>query len=526
MITLSDLHTYWKEKLNIILSQEDDTLQHGQLMVWLSFQLPLALDTQAPFYNHFGAYWCTAVHDILENRFRNIMNTPPETDVDTCYNINDMCTMALQNAGAKIFSKPSHLEKNKDKIEAYNQQKTALTQFTNSFHNPFIFLIPDDWTYSFKGVESFGPFLHNNSRTPEVIDKAQELLKMGGFGALTVEGSVDNNALLGAMEHISTTLQLCAPSQLPTTVAGLDGCNLCFTGRAYTNLAAFYPLSNSISFRVDNEEAATFWHEWMHMLEERVEYSASLQDCPNALVKYKNLQAAVADINKSVGTLPKDSFVSELYFADPYHLVTQCVQQLCDMNWFTDEANRALLGELQTNVSHRTYNLESFKCLLRTAESAEQRDNALTDLCNQWRNETLKKHLRYGALSCASFYDSTAQRLVAFHKHLKTHSNFVSAAKGYDHNRDKAYWSTPHELLARSFESFVNTQWMKTNEFSEYYPQGQELDHVVTGFERFMQNFKAVWSNQNTQKAEPMSASRIANKRSVVNPVKKRLTRF
>ena len=268
------------------------------------------------------------------------------------------------------------------------------------------------------------------------------------------------------------------------------------------------------------------------MLEERVNYSVSLQDCPDTLIKYKHMQSSLLDINKSVRTLPKDPSVSEMYFvqqkglSDPYSPVKVCVQQLCEKHWFTDEANSALLNELQTNVSHRIYNLEAFKSLLRTTESVEQRDNALTNLCNQWRNEAIEKNLRNGTLICAAHYDDAKQRLVVFHKYLKNHSNFVSAAKSYDHNQHEAYWSSTNELLARSFESFVNTQWMKHHEFSEYYPQGQELNHVVDGFNLFMQNFKEEWDKQNTQKGQPISAERTADQRSVSPPAKKRITRF
>lgn len=526
MTTLSELHTYWKEKLEIILSQKDDALQHGQLMVWLSFQLPLALDTTVPFYKHFGAYWCTAVGDILENRFRNIMNTPPETDVDTCYNISDLCVLALLNAGAKFVAKPSHLEKNKDKIEAYNQQKTAVAQFATSFHNYFLTLIPDDWVHSFTGVESFTPFLHNSSRTPEVIDKAQQLIKLGGFGAISAEGNVDNTALLHAFEHITDALQLIEKSQQPSNVAGLDGCNLCFKGGETDPLGAFSSNCNRISVNVDNENPSTFWHEWMHMLEERVEYVVSLKECPEELTKYKNLQPALLNINKTVRTLPKDPSVSDLYFANPYHLAIDGVQQLCELKWFNEEANNALLAEIKNHPPHPTYNLESFKSILRTQDSVENRDKMFTDLCNQWRNESVKKLIPNGVMLGASYYDTKTTQLIKFHKHLKNNtSNFISAAKVLDNERASSYWSRQNELLARSFEGFVSERWMKQKEFSLYSPHGLELEHVVTGFDIFMQEFKAAWS-KNAQQAKPISMGRIVHKCRVSAPAKKRLTRF
>lgn len=528
MTTLSELHTYWREQFDALHAQEDTHLRNWRLAAWMSFQLPLAMNTSVPFYKDVGPYWAKSVHAIMHSRFDNIMKaTIKDNRIDDHYwNIETTALIAINEAGGKVVSPPSHMEKNLAKIEAYKQQKTVLNQFLHSFfHAKTPTFYYDSSTILDLTYDKVQPLINTIERNQTVQQKSQEILQLGGFGAVSAQYGVSDEDLINAMDRLLESLALIQKENMPTTVAGLDGCNICFN-HSDVNLGSFSPACNSIHINVNNEDPATFWHEWMHMLEERVEYSASLQDCPNALVKYKNLQSPLLDINKSVRTLPKDPGVSELYFADPYHAVAQCVQQLCEANWFTDEANRALLGELQTNVSHHTYNFEAFKRLLRTKESVEQRDNALTNLCNQWRNPTHKRDLSYGVLICASSYDSTAQHLVAFHKHLKNHSNFVSAAKGYDHNRDKAYWSTPHELLARSFESFVNTQWMKTNEFSEYYPQGQELDHVVTGFERFMQNFKAVWTNHNIQQSEPVSASRIADKRRVSAPAKKRLTRF
>jgi len=528
MTTLSDLHIYWREQFDILHAQDDTPLRNWRLMAWLSFQLPLAMNTSVPFYKDIGPYWAKSVHAIMHNRFDNIMKAKINNNRidDQYWNIETTALIAINESGGKVVSPPSHMEKNLAKIEAYKQQKTVLKQFLHSFfHAQTPTFYYDNSTILDLTYDKVQPLINTIERNQTVQQKSQEILQLGGFGAVSAQYGVSDEDLINAMDRLLESLALIEKENTPTTVAGLDGCNICFN-HSDDNWGSFSPSCNSIHINVENQDLSVFWHEWMHMLEERVQYSVSLQDCPDTLIKYKHMQSSLLNINKSVRTLPKDPSVSEMYFANPYHAVAQCVQQLCEANWFTDEANKALLDELQTQSLHHTYNLEAFKRLLRTKESVEQRDNAVTDLCNQWRNPAHKRDLRYGVLICASSYSSTAQRLIDFHKHLKHNSNFISAAKSYDHNQDKAYWSTPHELLARSFESFVNTQWMKTNEFSEYKPQGQELTHIVTCFNVFMQNFKEAWGKQNTQKAKPISAERIVDKRSASAPAKKRLTRF
>lgn len=534
MTTLSDLHIYWREQFDILHAQDDTPLRNWRLMAWLSFQLPLAMNTSVPFYKDIGPYWAKSVQAIMHNRFDNIMKAKINNNRidDQYWNIETTALIAINESGGKVVSPPSHMEKNLAKIEAYKQQKTVLKQFLHSFfHVQTPTFYYDNSTILDLTYDKVQPLINTIERNQTVQQKSQEILQMGGFGAVSAQYGVSNEDLVNAMDRLLESLVLIQKENMPTTVASLDGCNICFD-YSDVNLGSFSSSCNSIHINVENQNLSVFWHEWMHMLEERVDYSVSLQDCPDTLIKYKHMQPSLLDINKSVRTLPKDPSVSEMYFvqqkglSDPYHLLKVCVQHLCEKHWFTDEANSALLDELQTNVPHRTYNLEAFKCLLRTTESVEQRDNAVTDLCNQWRNETFEKNLRNGTLICASHYDDAKQRLVVFHKYLKNHSNFVSAAKSYDHNQDEVYWSSANELLARSFEGFVNTQWMKHHQFSEYYPQGLELNHVVAGFNVFMRDFKEAWDKQNTQKAEPISAGGIADKRSASAPVKKRLTRF
>lgn len=532
MTTLSELHTYWHQQFDILHAQDDTPLRNWRLMAWLSFQLPLALDTSVPFYKDVGPYWCDTVYNIMRGRFDNIEKaTISENEVyDQFWNIDNSALIALSEAGSKVVAPPSHMEKNLAKIEAYKQQKTVLKQFLHSFYHAQTPNFYDQTSTILQMTyDKVQPLINTIKRNEEIMKKSHEILRVGGFGAVSAQHGVSNQSLTDAMDRLLDSLMLIQKEEMPTTVAGLDGCNICFY-HSDVHLGSFSPVRNSIHMNVKNKDPAVFWHEWMHMLEERSNFTTSLQQCPPQWDKYRRITPHIIEINKVVRTLPQDLNSANLYFDsgsfNPFFSLINEVKKLCNTTWFNETVRVPLLNELNNNVQNPTYNLEVFKQILRNNESVEQRDALIVNLLNQWRNVG-ETELDAGDILCAQHYDTRKNQLVNFHKELKNKkSNFVSAAKVLDREESSLYWSSQQELLARAFESFVHDQWMNHEQFSEYHPNGRELDQVVQGFETFMQDFKTVWNNQPVAQVAALNTTKISDKRSAPAIVKKRLTRF
>lgn len=532
MTTLSELHTYWHQQLDALHAQNDTPIRNWQLVAWLSFQLPLALNTSVPFYKDVGPYWCDTVHTIMRSRLDNILKAKiTEYGIDDGYwNIETTALIALNEAGAKVVSPPSHMEKNLTKIEAYKQQKTVLGQFLHSFYHSQT-AIYDRVKILQLTYDDVKIFLTNVKRNQTIEKKAQDLLAIGGFGSVGVQHGICNTKLIDAMGHLLSSLMLVQKENLPTTVAGLDGCNICFN-KTDNILGSFGAQNNSIHINVNNQMHAVFWHEWMHMLEARVGHINSLQNCPTQWEKYRTLNPHVNEINKMVRTIPQDASGAGLYFNsgfnDPFFSLINCVETLCNNAWFHPNACDALRNELNQGAPHSKYNLEAFKHILRTHSSVEQRNADITTLFNQWRNDGTTE-LSHETVNCAQSYDSNKKQLLNFCNELKhKKSNFLSAAKVLDHSRSSLYWSAQNELLARSFESFVQDRWQDPALpfFDEKVPQGQEREYVIKGFTTFMQAFKMAWNNQPVQDVVPLRSTQISDKRGAPATAKKRLTRF
>ena len=530
MKTLAELHTYWRDQFDTLNTHDNTSLKSFRLLAWLSFQLPLALDTSAAFFQHIGEHWYDAVHKIMQYRFDNIMKATVTEQglVGGHWEIENVALIALNEAGAKVLSSPSHLEKNPNKIEAYKQQKTVLQQFLHSFFtyatNLVAYKIQPEEQKIERMKRCIATVQCNTQRSNEVIEKAQSILHRGGFASIGVTYDVSNETALEAMNTLLLSMALGEKAGLPQTIAGLDGCNLQFR-KDNERLGTFSTTGNSIYLSVDNDEPTTFWHEWMHMLEERVLWTTSLEQCPAQWAKYRQLAPDLVRISTSICTT-HDPNVSELYFNDPFSELTVYVDVLCEEKWFHATAGNALCDELKNQTHHPIYNMEVFKNILRTNESSEQRDSQMIDVCNQWRNEEEEYGFDHDFSMGAQYYDTQTTYRLHFEE-LKHYSNFIRAAKVLDRDRASAYWSNPKELLARGFESFVGDMWMlKQHTFNVRYPQGQEREDVVQAFGFFMDAFKSVWTNvqDTTYVSIPLIKPSVEQRN--VEPIKKRLTRF
>jgi len=531
MTTLSDLRAYWRQQFDTLHAQEDSPLRNWRLAAWLSFQLPLAMNTSVPFYSDLGPAWFDVVGNIMRERFDNIMQaTPLNNGIKRVrWRVEEAAAAALAQAGVKILLPVYHTEKSVIKIDHYKQQNLAISQFCHSFFDLATDNIvrenPKDkniWHDQLRDVVEKAE--NNIDRSSAAQTKAQNLLDIGGFISVGAHADVSNEDVIEAMDYLLSSLALCEKAGLPQTIAGLDGCHLRFQTSKSSWGAATYDL-NSIQISVDFKDMAIFWHEWMHMLEERVRLAA-LGSCPPQWKKYQPLAPHLRDINKRVRAIPRDPAASSLYFADPFLKLTNRVGLLCKHQWFNQEVREALSAELEGHPPHPTYNLEALKSLLRTKSSAEQRNEDVVALCLQWRNPDAEK-ICFSNFEWAAFYDRFKNLLLHFHKHLKQKkSNFLSAAHALDKDASSSYWSQQHELLARSFERFVQKTWMGDCEFNLCLPNGNEVEHVVKSWEKFLDAFTTFWGEANGLSVQPVNKERIAQQRGTSTPSKKRLTRF
>ena len=536
MTTLSDLRVYWRQQFDTLHAQEDGLLRDWRLAAWLSFQLPLAMNTSVPFYNELGPAWFDVVRNIMRERFDNIMQAAPLKNgiKRVRWRVEGAAERALAQAGVKILLPVYHTEKSVIKIDHYKQQYLAISQFYHSFFDwatdNIVRENPQDkniWGDQLRDVVEKAK--NNIDRSNAAQTKAQQLLKRGGFISIGAHADVSNEDAIEAMDYLLSSLALCEKAGLPQTIAGLDGCHLRFqtSKRIWggkSGGSATYDL-NSIQISVDFKGMTTFWHEWMHMLEDRVRL-ASLGSCPPQWTKYQPLAPHLRDINKRVRTIPRDEAGSDLYFQDPFLRLKHQVEKLCALKWLNEESREALSAELEGHPPHPTYNLEALKSLLRTKSSAEQRNEDVVALCLQWRNPDAEK-ICFSNFEWAEFYDQFKNLLLHFHKNLKQKkSNFLSAAHAIDKDASFSYWSQQHELLARSFERFVQKTWMDNCEFSFYLPNGNEVEHVVQSWDVFFTAFKNFWEETHALPTQPLNKGRIAQQRKTQTAVKKRLTRF
>ena len=523
MKTLADLHTYWRQQFDVLHAQEDTPLRNLRILAWLSFQLPLALDTSVHFYKHIGEHWCDAVYTIMQYRFDNIIKSKMTEREGDCeyWDLRTIALIALNDAGANAITPVLQSEKNVGKIEAYKQQQYSLNQFLHSFFRNSYDLVAHEfedgnWAQD-KMLLFFSRVQHNTQRSDKVLQKAQFILKQGGFACIGATYDVSNENLLKAMDTLLSSMALCEKSALPQTIAGLDGCNILFESKG-TRAGAFSESNNCIHLTVGDEDPLTFWHEWMHMLEARVNWAVSLRKCPAPWRKYHQLADDINQINKMIRTTPHDPNISHLYF-NPFSELNIYVNVLCEEAWLNSIARKALCDELNDQTYHPIYNMEVFKEILRSDASVEQRDTRMSRLCNQWRND---EECEFGDdfLDCSGFYDVKIVQRLHFQQQLQHHSNFVIAAKALDWDRTSAYWSHPEELLARGLESFIEDHWAgQRRGFNDRYPQGQERVYLGEVFGTFMHAFKKAWTNQNNTAS--VSAQQRAQKHTVCAPTKK-----
>lgn len=502
MKTLADLHTYWRQQFDALHTQEDTPLRNLRILAWLSFQLPLALDTSVHFYKHIGEHWCDAVYTIMQYRFDNIIKSKMTEREGDCeyWDLRTTALIALNDAGANAITPVLQSEKNVGKIEAYKQQPYSLNQFLHSFfRNPYDLVAHEfedgHWAQD-KMLLFFSRVQHNTQRSDKVLQKAQNILNVGGFGSVGFAHDISDDEALQSLNTLLLNINLCEQSGWPQNSAGLNGCNIRFE-KTTDFLGACPAECNTINLGVDNNEPSVFWHEWMHMLEERVGYTLALQQCPPQLKPYRQLAHHMSEINTIVRTIPRDHETSTLYF-NPLLQLNECVEWLCKEMWFQPNVCRALCDDLNDKPPHPIYNIDSFKTILNRPTSLEQRDLEITALFNQWRNDS-SCELNNGDLSWAMYYDKYKIRQEIFYQLQHNESNFVSSAKVLDWERTGSYWSQQNELLARAFETFVEDNWggdcERTNvdETFPYFPRGLERTYVLKGFETFAQAFKRVW---------------------------------
>lgn len=328
-----------------------------------------------------------------------------------------------------------------------------------------------------------------------IVEKPEDLLNFFHFRGVEfghyVEDAKGKEHLLRSSEAMMDLAEIIGVDYTSISLQGTLAMAYGARGRGGNALAHFEPLSNVINMTKEKGCLGVFAHEWFHALD------CFLFDLSH---EFKNGRKGFLSENESIGSNVSPQLVKAF---------KELVESTKEGNAISYIENNNRSGVRWSGESfksaYKRYNGDLFKAMeAKVAEENKKLANHLQlfshyAFSDKERNNLQKRHdrdIKRFALALAWYHEAVTGEYVEQIPYPSGESEYYRASILLDKGKKGKYWSSPVEMTARAFESFIQDKLKAAGRKSDYlvagtrdgvaFPMGEEREKINKKFDEIV----------------------------------------